>query len=173
SQLETAYCAAAAGQVPSVLPAEIYCHTLSDPSILGPRPREAGWHALTMFALHTPAHRFRADPGRSRPPALEAALSSLDSVLAEPVRDCLVTAPDGSPAIEARSPVDLEAELALPGGNIFHRALQWPWAEDEDERWTWGVRTAYPRVLLAGAGARRGGGVSAIAGRSAAMELLG
>lgn len=173
SQLETAFQEASAGRIPSLPPAEIYCHTLSDPSILGPGPRAAGWHTLTMFALHMPARLFRADPEASRQAALDAALASLDSVLAEPVRDCLAETPAGVPCVEARTPVDLEAELAMPGGNIFHRPLQWPWAEDEDERGTWGVRTEHPRVLLAGAGARRGGGVSAVAGRAAAMELLG
>lgn len=173
TQLDTAYHEAAAGLVPSVLPAEIYCHTLSDPSILGAGPRNSGWHTLTMFALHAPARIFRADPDGARDAALSAALDSLDSVLAEPIRDCLATGPDGRPCIEARSPIDLERELAMPGGNIFHRDLQWPWAEHDDERFTWGVRTEHPRVLLAGAGARRGGGVSAVAGHAAAMELLG
>ena len=36
----------------------------------------------------------------------------------------------------------------------------------------WGVETASERVLLCGAGARRGGGVSGIPGRAAAMALL-
>ena len=173
SQLEAAYREAAAGRVPSLPPSEIYCHTLSDPSILGPGPREAGWHTLTMFGLHMPAALFRADPAGTRAAALEAALDSLDTVLGEPIRGCLAVGPDGRPCVEARSPVDLEAELAMPGGNIFHRPLQWPWAEDDDERSAWGVRTDHPRVLLAGAGARRGGGVSAVPGRAAAMELLG
>jgi phytoene dehydrogenase-like protein len=34
------------------------------------------------------------------------------------------------------------------------------------------VETAHERVLLCGAGARRGGGVSGIPGRNAAMALL-
>jgi len=173
SQLETAYRQAAVGRIPALPPAEIYCHTLSDPTILGPALRGAGWHTLTMFGLHMPAALFRADPDGAREAALAASLDSLDAVLDEPIRDCLAIGPDGEPCVEARSPVDIEAELAMPGGNIFHRELQWPWAEDEDERYTWGVRTEHPRVLLAGAGARRGGGVSAVPGRAAAMELLG
>ncbi len=172
SQLEAAYRQAAAGQIPTVPPAEIYCHTLSDPSILGPGPRAAGWHTLTMFGLHMPAALFRADPDGARDAALAASLDSLDAVLDESIRDCLAVGPDGEPCVEARSPVDIEAELAMPGGNIFHRELQWPWAEDEALAGTWGVETEHPRVLLAGAGARRGGGVSAVAGRSAAMALL-
>ena len=35
TQLEAAYADAAAGRVPSVMPGEVYCHSLSDPSILG------------------------------------------------------------------------------------------------------------------------------------------
>ena len=36
----------------------------------------------------------------------------------------------------------------------------------------WGVETAHRRILLCGAGARRGGGVSGIPGRNAAMAVL-
>jgi len=80
---------------------------------------------------------------------------------------------DGRPCIEAKCPQDLEAALGLPGGNIFHRDLQWPWAEDDAEAGRWGVDTAHERVLLCGSGARRGGAVSAIPGRAAALQLLG
>jgi phytoene dehydrogenase-like protein len=75
--------------------------------------------------------------------------------------------------VEARSPIDLEADLGLPGGHIFHRDLQWPFAETEGEIGTWGVQTDHPRILLCGAGARRGGGVSGIPGHNAAMAVLG
>ena len=77
------------------------------------------------------------------------------------------------PCLEVRSPVDLEADVGLPGGHIFHRDLAWPWAEHDDEVGAWGVETADPRVLIAGAGARRGGGVSGIPGRAAAIAVLG
>ncbi len=36
TQLEAAYAQAAAGRIPDAVPCEIYCHSLSDPSILGP-----------------------------------------------------------------------------------------------------------------------------------------
>ena len=104
---------------------------------------------------------------------MDAALRSLDSVLAEPIEDCLLRAPDGSLCLETRTPLDLEDELALPGGNIFHRDLAWPWAEAEEEIGTWGTETGLVRVHLGGAGARRGGGVSGIPGRNAAMAILG
>ena len=171
-QLQTAYDEAAAGRIPTVPPCEIYCHSLSDPSILGPGLRAAGAHTLTLFGLHMPARLFRTDNEAARTEALEATLRSLDSVLAEPIEDCLVTAPSGQPCIEARTPVDLESDVGLPGGHIFHRDLAWPWAETDEQVGTWGVETEHPRVLLCGAGARRGGGVSGIPGRAAAMAVL-
>ena len=63
--------------------------------------------------------------------------------------------------------------MGLPGGNIFHQPLRWPWAESASEVGTWGVETPHPRLLLCGAGARRGGGVSGIPGRNAAAKVLG
>jgi phytoene dehydrogenase-like protein len=93
-------------------------------------------------------------------------------VLAEPIEDCLLIAPDGTPCLEAKSPLDLEDELGLPAGNIFHRELSWPFAESEEEVGRWGTETALGNVWLGGAGARRGGGVSGIPGRTAAMAIL-
>ena len=71
-----------------------------------------------------------------------------------------------------RSPLDLEAELGLPGGNIFHRELQWPFAERAADVGRWGVETDLANVLICGAGARRGGAVSGIPGHNAAMAIL-
>ncbi|WP_315094164.1 NAD(P)/FAD-dependent oxidoreductase [uncultured Cellulomonas sp.] len=173
TELEAAYQQAAAGRVPDLPPVETYCHSLTDDSILGPVLRASGHHTLTAFGLHMPARLFTADPDGAREAALAATLRSIDSVLAEPLADCLARDQDGAPCLEVRSPVDLESEVGLPGGHIFHRDLAWPWAERDDEVGTWGVETADRRVLLAGAGARRGGGVSGIPGRSAAMAVLG
>ncbi len=119
-----------------------------------------------------PARLFRDNPDIARADALAATLRSVNSVLAEPIEDCLLHAPDGAPCLEVRTPLDIERELRMPGGNIFHRDLQWPFAEHDDDVGTWGVETDHPRVLLCGAGARRGGGVSGIAGHNAAMALL-
>lgn len=173
SQLETAYRQAAAGQVPDLPPCEIYCHSLTDDSILGPDLRSSGAQTLTLFGLHMPTRLFRQDNAGTRDKALAATLASLNSVLAEPVEDCLLVGPDGRPCLEARSPVDVETDVGLPGGNIFQRELMWPFAETDDEVGRWGVETAHPKVLLAGGGARRGGGVSGIPGRAAAMAVLG
>ncbi len=171
-QLQAAYDQAAAGQIPDLPPCEIYCHSLSDRSILGPQLRDAGAHTLTLFGLHMPARLFRGDNDGAREQALAATIRSLNSVLAEPIEDVLWRASSGRPCLEARTPVDLETDVGLPGGNIFHRDLRWPWAEDDADVGRWGVETAHPKVLLCGAGARRGGGVSGIPGRAAAMAVL-
>ncbi|MET8049229.1 NAD(P)/FAD-dependent oxidoreductase [Streptosporangium sp. NPDC005286] len=167
-QLARAFAEASAGRIPTLPPAEVYCHSLTDPSILGQGLREAGAHTMTLFGLHMPARLFRDDPDGAREAALRATLASMNQVLAEPLEDCLLRAPDGGLCLEAKTPVDLETEAGLPGGHIFHRDLSWPYGEPG----RWGVETDLERVLLCGAGARRGGGVSGIPGHNAAMALL-
>ncbi len=174
TQLDAAHATAAGGGIPDPLPAEIYCHSLTDPSILSPRLREEGAHTLTLFGLQVP-HRLTTgvDRDRVRDDLLTAAQRSLDAVLAEPISDVLYEAPDGSPCIEARTTADLEESLAMRGGDIFHGSLSWPWAGDDEALETpaqrWGVATAHPRILVCGSGARRGGAVSGIGGHNAAM----
>lgn len=172
-QLELAYRLGAAGRIPELPPCEAYCHSLTDPSILSNELRSAGAHALTVFVLHMPARLF-AGPGagRSKREAVAATLRSVNSVLAEPLEECLLTGADGAPCLEALTPVELEAQLAMPGGHIFHRDLSWPFAEGEAEVGTWGAETEWPNVWLCGAGARRGGGVSGIPGHNAARAVL-
>jgi phytoene dehydrogenase-like protein len=81
---------------------------------------------------------------------------------------------DGSLAIETKSPLDLEADIGLPRGNIFHRDLDFPFIDSAaGPAQKWGSETEQPHIFLAGAGARRGGGVSGIAGHNAAMAVLG
>jgi phytoene dehydrogenase-like protein len=172
TQLERAYAEAAVGSIPSVVPCEAYCHSLSDPSILGAELRASGAQTLTVFALHMPTRLFRGDHAAAKRAATEATLTSLNSVLAEPIEDCLLLDSGGQPCLEVHTPVELEAELGMPGGNIFHRDLQWPFAESEAEIGRWGVETAHPHVWLGGAGARRGGGVSGIPGHNVAQAIL-
>lgn len=171
-QIRAAYAAALQGRLPDPLPCEVYCHTLSDRSILGDDLAAGSAQTLTVFGLHTPARLFRDDPDGMRERALAGALRSLDSVLAEPVEGLIARDATGRACVEARTPVDLETDLGLPSGNIFHRSLQWPWAEEAGELGTWGVETPYAGLVLCGAGARRGGGVSGIPGHNAAAAVL-
>ncbi|MEU3184173.1 NAD(P)/FAD-dependent oxidoreductase [Streptomyces sp. NPDC006923] len=169
-QLATAYQEAAAGRLPGAPPSEIYCHSLTDPSILGPDLAARGYQTLTLFGLHTPARLFARDNEAVRETLLAATLAQLDGHLAEPIADCLAPDADGRPCIEAKTPLDLERELRLPGGHIFHRDLSFPYATAGAGRW--GVETAHAKVLLCGAGAVRGGGVSGVPGHNAAMAVL-
>ncbi|OLZ73537.1 FAD-dependent oxidoreductase [Streptomyces sp. IMTB 2501] len=169
-QLATAHAQAAAGELPTAPPSEIYCHSLTDPTILGPDLAARGYQTLTLFGLHAPARLFDRDNDAVREELLKATLAQLDAHLAEPLADCLATDADGRPCIEAKTPLDLERDLRLPGGNIFHRALSWPYAQQDTGRW--GVETRHPNVLLCGAGAVRGGGVSGVPGHNAAMAVL-
>ncbi|MGW5606038.1 phytoene desaturase family protein [Streptomyces sp. NPDC003753] len=169
-QLATAHAQAAAGSLPAAPPSEIYCHSLTDPTILGPDLVERGYQTLTLFGLHTPARLFEEDNDAVREELLKSTLAQLDAHLAEPVENCLATDADGRPCIEARSPLDLERDLRLPGGNIFHRELAWPYAQEGTGRW--GVETRHANVLLCGSGAVRGGGVSGVPGHNAAMAVL-
>jgi len=171
TQLETAYSRAAANVLPDPLPCEIYCHSLTDPSILSPALRESGAATLTVFGLHTP-HALSA----SRDLLTDAVLNSLNCVLAEPIQDVVMTDANGLRCVETTTTRDLEHALGMTGGNIFHGALRWPFADDDDRLDTparqWGVETAHERILLCGAGARRGGAVSGIGGHNAAMAVL-
>ena len=175
TQFETAYSCARGGELPEPLPLEMYCHTLTDPTILSPELIAKGFHTLTLFGLHTPAQLFDADPDRAKALAKERALASLNQYLVDPIESVLAPCRDGSLAIEVKSPLDLEKDISLPRGNIFHRDLDFPFldgdAEGSDQQ-LWGAETDDPHIYLAGAGARRGGGVSGIAGHNAAMALL-
>ena len=162
-QLEAAYRQAASGEMPDLPPCELYCHSLSDPSILSDELRARGVHTLTLFGLHMPARLFADADAKQR--AIAATLRSLNSVLAESIEDCLL-------GFEALTPPELEDELGMPGGHIFHRDLAWPFAESDEDVRRWGVETAHPNVWLCGAGARRGGGVSGIPGHNAARAVL-
>jgi phytoene dehydrogenase-like protein len=172
AQLGTAFQQAASGQIPELPPCEAYCHSLTDPTILGPELRAAGAQTLTVFGLHMPARLFAADPAAAKREAVEKTLRSLNSVLDEPIEECLLMDAHGEPCLEARTPVELEHELAMPGGHIFHRDLSWPFAEADGEVGGWGVETNTGNVWLAAAGARRGGGVSGIPGFGAARAVL-
>nr|WSW71020.1 NAD(P)/FAD-dependent oxidoreductase [Streptomyces sp. NBC_00995] len=170
-QLADAYREASAGRLPAAPPSEIYCHSLTDPSILGADLAARGYQTLTLFGLHTPARLFAADNDSTRATLLGATLAELDAHLEEPLSDCLALDAHGEPCIEAKTPLDLERDLRLPGGHIFHRDLAFPYAAPETGRW--GVETAHANVLLCGAGAVRGGGVSGVPGHNAAMAALG
>jgi phytoene dehydrogenase-like protein len=177
SQLDAAYSRADAGHIPDPLPCEAYCHSLTDPSILSAGLRDSGAHTMTVFGLHTPHSLFDGTySGALRDRLTDAVLASLNSVLAEPIQDVLLSDAEGRPCLETTTTLDLHRTLGMTAGNIFHGGLSWPFAGDDDPLDTparqWGVATAHDRIMLCGSGARRGGAVSGIGGHNAAMAVL-
>ena len=164
AQCESTYLQAKGGAVPEMLPIEMYCHTLTDPSILSADLQAQGYQTLTVFGLHTPAALFDTDNEGAKAAALKAALASLNQYLVEPLENVIA-------AIEVKSPLDIEGDVGLPRGNIFHKDLSFPFREDSQQT-RWGVETDDPRIFICGAGAIRGGGVSGIPGHNAAMAVL-
>lgn len=171
-QLDRAWENATAGSLPSPVPCEVYCHSLTDRSVIGPQLRDDPHiHSLGLFALQTPGRLF--DDNQVSPEAAqEACLASFQEVLAEPLDDCILRTPAGKPCVEVHTPPQLAQTLALPGGNIFHGELQWPWADTDENVGRWGVETGIANVFICGSGARRGGAVSGIGGHNAAMATL-
>ena len=171
-QMLTSYRESMAGSVPTNPPGEIYCHTLTDDSILSPELNQQGYHTLTLFGLDLPYSLFAQNNDRVRKEVLDKYLAGFDRFLDEPLKDCLAIDADGQLCIEVMSAADLEQNLHLPKGNIFHGDLSWPFVEEEAEAGQWGVETEHPRVFICGSAAKRGGAVSGIPGHNAAMKVL-
>jgi phytoene dehydrogenase-like protein len=172
SQMQQAHRDVVAGELPDRPPAEVYCHTLTDPSILGPSLRAAGCHSLTLFGYDIPYRLARELGAGAASRVWERYLAGIDEMLDEPLEDCLARDVDGRPCLEVKTAVDLEADLGLDRGNIFHKAMTWFFAEDDEQSGTWGVQTGVPRVYRAGSSAARGGAVSGVPGHNAAQQVL-
>jgi phytoene dehydrogenase-like protein len=162
-QMRESHQKAAAAELPDPAPGEMYCHTLTDDSILSPELRQKGYHTLTLFAH---------DHDTRREQVKQLYLAGLNRICAEPFEDCLARDKDGNLCIEIKTPQDLERDVDLDLGNIFHNALSWFFTDDSEQVGKWGVETHHPRIFRAGSSAIRGGAVSGIPGRNAAMCVL-
>jgi phytoene dehydrogenase-like protein len=170
--MKAAYQNAREGVRMDALPGEMYCHSLTDPSILSKELQDAGYQTLTLFGLDVPYDWFVKDNARVKAEVTRNYLQSINQFIQEDILDCLAVDADGNPCIEAKSPLDLERSLGLPKGNIFHGNLTWPFAERDDEAGTWGVETNYTNIVMCGSSAKRGGAVSGIPGHNAALKVL-
>ena len=171
SEFQKAYDEAKSGNIPTKIPAEMYCHTLTDPSILSPELVERGFQTLTLFGMHLPASLFDKDNEGAKEEVKQKLLAQLNRYLLDPIEECLATNSDGSLCIEVKSPLDIDADVSLPRGNIFQKDLSMPFREDGTAP-SWGVETEFKNIFLCGAGAIRGGGVSGIPGHNAAMAVI-
>ena len=133
-----AYDEARAGKIPSKIPAEMYCHTLTDQSILSPELVAQGYQTLTLFGMHLPAILFDKDNEAAKQEVKTKLLAQLNNFLVDPIEECLATAKDGSLCIEVKSPQDVEKDVSLPRGNIFQKDLSMPFREDGTAP-SWGV----------------------------------
>jgi phytoene dehydrogenase-like protein len=172
-QMNVSYDQASKGRLPDKTPCEVYCHTLTDDSILSPELREKGFHTMTLFGIDTPWRLFSRDNETVRKQAEKKFIESMNRWLEEPLEDCLAVAGDGSLCLESKSPVDIEDALGMYHGNIFQDAPTFPFAKQKEQAGTWGVETEYENVFLCGSSAQRGGAVSGIPGHNAAMKVLG
>jgi phytoene dehydrogenase-like protein len=167
TELEAAWAQAANGSLPDHAVGELYCHTLTDRSILGPQLIDTEAQTLTYFGLHTPFEVLPDEAAAEH--AYAQFLTAINAHLAEPIEPLIL-------GVEHKTPAQIEEALAMPGGHIFHGDLQWPWLEEGEKprhpAEHWGVATTHPRVLLCGSGARRGGAVSGIGGHNAAHAIL-
>ncbi|MGA1678715.1 MAG: phytoene desaturase family protein [Candidatus Nanopelagicales bacterium] len=172
SEIKKAFKQANSGQIPDTLPAEIYCHTLTDNSILSNELNDAGFHTITLFGLMMKASLFDDDAEVKKESVKNKYLAQINEFLDDDIYDCLASDKKGELCVELKTPQDIEESVGLPRGHIFHEDLQWPFAETASEVGTWGTETDHPRLFMASSAAKRGGGVSAITGRNAAMALL-
>ncbi len=171
-QMNASYEQAAKGRLPDKTPCEVYCHTLTDNSIVSPELREKGFHTITLFGLDAPYSLFAKENEKMRKQAEKKFLESMNQWLEEPLEDCLAVTRDGSLCIESKSPVDIENSLGMYHGNIFQDAPTWPFATKKEQVGTWGVETEWENVFLCGSSALRGGAVSGIPGHNAARKVL-
>jgi phytoene dehydrogenase-like protein len=171
-QMNASYYQACQGRLPDKTPCEVYCHTLTDDSILAPELRSQGFHTMTLFGLDTPWSLFARDNETMRKLAEKKFIESINQWLEEPLEDCLAVARDGNLCIESKSPVDIEDALGMYHGNIFQDAPTFPFAETKEQSGKWGVETEFENVFLCGSSALRGGAVSGIPGHNAARAVL-
>ena len=172
SQMQMSWQQASRSELPDPAPAEMYCHTLTDNSILSPELRLKGYHTLTLFGLDMPYRLFKDDNDARRAEVRQRYLAGLERICSESFVECLARDRSGEPCIEVKTPVDLERDVDLDQGNIFHNTLSWFFTDDPDQIGRWGVETHHPRIYRAGSSALRGGAVSGIPGRNAALCVL-
>jgi phytoene dehydrogenase-like protein len=143
------------GELPERLWAELYFQTPHDPAVAPP-----GMHTMSVFAQYVPYRFSQGDWDSRRAEVGQVALNSI-------ARFCS-NLPEAVEALEVMGPPDIERKVGLTGGHIFQGEItpDFMW----DRRLAY--RTPMMGVYLCGACTHPGGGVVAINGRNAAMEIL-
>lgn len=171
-QMLDSYRTASSGKLPSPAPCEIYCHTLTDGTILSADLRQQGYHTLTLFGLDVPYRLFLENHDQQKREILNRYIAGINNICDEPFEDCLARSSNGQLCVEIKTAWDLEQEIGLDQGNIFHNSLSWFFSDDEQQVGSWGVETDFARIYNCGSSAKRGGAVSGIPGHNAAKKVF-
>ena len=146
--------AACRGQLPERVWTEDYLQTVVDPSIAPP-----GKHLMSVFAQYLPSDLAGGWDARRE----EVAAVIIGSIARfSPGFEASIE------HLEVLGPPDIEREVGLTGGHIFHGECL------PDHMWDQRLSavTPMPGVYLCGAGTYPGGSVIAVNGRNAAVEVL-
>jgi phytoene dehydrogenase-like protein len=166
------YKMACEGVIPEHPPGEFYCHSLTDDSILSPFLISKGYQTLTLFGLEMPYSLFVQDNETKKQQVLESYLTGVNQYLLDPIEECIARDENNQLCVNVVTPVDVEQQVGIPTGHVFHQSLSWPFVESEEERGMWGVEIGFDNIFLCGSGAKRGGCVSGIPGHNAAMKII-
>jgi|CXWL01.1.fsa_nt_gi phytoene dehydrogenase-like protein len=172
AEMESSYRQTLSGALPTRPPFETYCHTLTDDSILSQELRAQGYQTLTLFGFDAPYRLFAKDERERKAELMRRYLAAFNRITAEPFEGCVARDAKGEPCIEVKSPQDLERELDLDMGNIFHNSLSWFFADAPEHEGTWGVETGLRGVYRCGSSALRGGAVSGVPGYLVARKIF-
>ena len=126
-----------------------------------------GQHVASLFCQHVNPELSAGDGGwdAHRDTVARLMIDTVDAVAPNFARSVL--------GYRALSPLDLEREFGLVGGDIFHGALGLDQMFSARPLLGQGnYRGALPGLYLCGAGSHPGGGVTGLPGRNAAREIL-
>lgn len=158
--LERAYRDAREGRFSSHPFVELLFQSSLDPSVAPP-----GKHTMTAFVQYAPGQPNGSDWDSYRDRAAETVLDTVAEY-----------APDVRRAVEhwqVKTPVDLERELGLTGGSIFHGDITPDQILSFRPVPGWArYRTPVPGLYLCGSAAHPGGGVTGAPGHNAAQAIL-
>ena len=135
------------------------------PSVLDDSIAPEGKHVMSLFVQYVPYRLAEGDWDEEKHRFADRCIDLLEEY-APGFRSSVI-------AKDPLSPLDLEREYSLTGGNIFHGAMTPNQLFFLRPVGGWsGYRTPVPGLYLCGAGAHPGGGVLGACGRNAARVVL-
>eukprot|EP01125_Pyxidicula_operculata_P017667 TRINITY_DN6222_c0_g1_i5.p1 TRINITY_DN6222_c0_g1~~TRINITY_DN6222_c0_g1_i5.p1 ORF type:complete len:348 (-),score=34.99 TRINITY_DN6222_c0_g1_i5:47-1090(-) len=143
------------GILPKKLWLEMYCQTARDQTIT-----ENGLHHVSILAQYVP-YAFKVGTwDENREKVKQLVIDQLKEHFSN-VDECLVH-------VEVLGPPDIEKEINIFGGHIFHGEILPPFMWDK----RLASKTSMKGFFMCGAGTHPGGSVISINGRNAAMQII-